>query len=82
MRNINGINLDYDFFYKDFKEVLNYLEIDGVVIKNRDGVGITTSNVIEINLQKAYEIRVKCYDKEGLDEMRKKYFKKNLRVAD
>ena len=81
MRNINGINLDCDFFFGKFTEALNYLEIDGVVIKHRDGVSITTSNVIEINLQKAYEIRVKCYDKEGLDEMRKKYFKKNLRVV-
>ena len=82
MRNINGINLDSDFFHKEFKEVLNYLEIDGVVIKHRAGIGKFPPNVIEINLQKAYEIKVKCYDKEGLDEMRNKYFKKNLRVVD
>ena len=81
MRNINGINLDSDFFYKEFKEALNYLEIDGVVIKHRDGIGKFHPNVIEISLQKAYEIRVKCYDEDGLDEMRKKYFKKNLRVV-
>ena len=65
MRNINGIDLNRDFFFRKFTEVLNYLEIDGFVIKHRDGIGITTSNVIEINLQKAYDIRVRCYDNEG-----------------
>ena len=81
MRNINGINLDSDFFFGKFKEALNYLEIDGVVIKHRDGIGKFPPNVVEINLQKAYDIRVKCYDEDGLDELRKIFFKNNLRVV-
>ena len=71
------------FYPKQLKELLNYFEIDGVVIKNRDGHGIRTEDVIEMNNEQFVKLKLKfeIYSNDDFETLRKKWHGKNIRVV-
>ena len=69
------------FYPKQLSDLLNYLEIDGVVIKNRDGHGIKTEDVIEMNNEEFVKLKFEIYSNDDFETLRKKWHGKNLRVV-
>ena len=70
------------FYPKQLSDLLNYLEIDGVVIKNRDGHGIKTEDLIEMNNEEFAKLKFEIYSNDDFETLRKKWHGKNLRVVD
>ena len=70
------------FYPKQLSDLLNYFEIDGVVIKNRDGHGIKTDNVVEINNEEFIKLKFEIYSNDNFEALREKWYGKNLRVVD
>ena len=69
------------FYPKQLSDLLNYLEIDGVVIKNRDGYGIKKDNVIEINNEEFIKLKFEIYSNDNFGALHEKWHGKNLRVV-
>lgn len=69
------------FYPKQLSDLLNYFDIDGVVIKNRDRHGIRTKDVIEINNEEFIKLKFEIYSNDNFETLRKKWHGKNLRVV-
>jgi hypothetical protein len=67
------------FYPKQLSELLNYFEINEVVIKN--GYGVKTDDIIEMNNEEFTKLKIKFSNNYNFETLYEKWHDKNLRVV-